>query len=63
MSPASHHGYHDITAVERSNTDNRSPDQDGECQFHPGKPVKRTYPLRYDGSRYAIPAALKVMGL
>ncbi|MER9228566.1 hypothetical protein NKI39_23585 [Mesorhizobium sp. M0664] len=63
MSPASHQGYHDITAVERTNTDNPSPDQNGECQSHPGKPVKRTYRLRYDGSRYAVPAALKVMGL
>lgn len=63
MSPARHHGYRDIIAVERSNTDNPSPDQNGECQSHPGKPVKRTYRLRYDGSRYAVPAALKVMGL
>ncbi|MER9068898.1 hypothetical protein NKH84_20385 [Mesorhizobium sp. M0902] len=63
ISPASHHGYHDITAVERSNIDNPSPDQNGECQSHPGKPVKRTYRMRYDGSRYAVPAALKVMGL
>ncbi|MER9676160.1 hypothetical protein [Mesorhizobium sp. M0208] len=63
MSPARHHGYRDIIAVERSNTDNPSPDQNGECQSHPGKPVKRTYRLRYDGSRYAVLAALKVMGL
>ncbi|MER9791283.1 hypothetical protein [Mesorhizobium sp. M0213] len=63
MSPASHQGYHDITAVERTNTDNPSPDRNGECQSHPGKPVKRTYRLRYDGSRYAVPAALKVIGL
>lgn len=63
MSPARHHGYRDIIAVERSNTDDPSPDQNGECQSHPGKPVKRTYWLRYDGSRYAVPAALKVMGL
>ncbi|MER9053939.1 hypothetical protein [Mesorhizobium sp. M0174] len=62
MSPARHHGYRDIIAVERSNTDNPSPDQNGECQSHPGKPVKRTYRLRYHGSRYAVPAALKVMG-
>ncbi|MER8473865.1 hypothetical protein NKH23_31670 [Mesorhizobium sp. M1328] len=63
MSPASHQGYHDITAVERSTTDNPSPDQNGECQSHPSKPVKRTYRVRYDGSRYAVPVALKVMGL
>lgn len=63
INPASHHGYHDITAVERTNTDNPSPDQNGECQSHPGKPVKRTYRMRYDGSRYPVPAALKVMGL
>ncbi|MER9343908.1 hypothetical protein NKI41_24480 [Mesorhizobium sp. M0601] len=63
ISPASHHGYHDITAVERSNTDNPSPDQNGECQSHPAKSVKRTYRLRYDGNRYAVPAALKLMGL
>ncbi|MES0033302.1 hypothetical protein [Mesorhizobium sp. M0040] len=63
MSPARHHGYHDIIAVERTDTDNPSPDQNGECQSHPGKPVKRTYRMRYDGSRYAVPAALKVMGL
>ncbi|WP_292660275.1 hypothetical protein [Mesorhizobium sp.] len=63
MSTASHHGYHDIIAVERTNTDNPSPDQNGECQSHPGKPVKRTYRLRYDGNRYPVPAALKVMGL
>ncbi|MER8792492.1 hypothetical protein NKH71_32610 [Mesorhizobium sp. M0983] len=63
MSPARHHGYHDIIAVERTDTDNPSPDKDGECQSHPGKPVKRTYRLRYDGSRYSVPAALRVMGL
>ncbi|MCP9232996.1 hypothetical protein NMG46_22550 [Mesorhizobium sp. LMG 17147] len=63
ISPASHHGYHDITAVERSNTDDPSPDQNGECQSHPSKPVKRTYRMRYDGSRYPVPAALKLMGL
>ncbi|MER9133420.1 hypothetical protein [Mesorhizobium sp. M0768] len=63
MSPASHQGYHDITAVEQTNTDSPSPDQNGECHSHPGKPVKRTNRLRYDGSRYAVPAALKVMGL
>ncbi|MER8399971.1 hypothetical protein [Mesorhizobium sp. M1348] len=63
IGPASHQGYHDITAIERTSTDNPSPDQNGECQSHPGKPVKRTYRLRYDGSRYAVPAALKVMGL
>ncbi|MER9638829.1 hypothetical protein [Mesorhizobium sp. M0228] len=39
MSPARHHGYHDIIAVERTDTDNPSPDQNGECESHPGKPV------------------------
>jgi hypothetical protein len=63
MSPVSHHGYHDITVVERTDTDNPSPDKDGECQSHPGKPVNRTYRLRYDGSLYPVPEALKVMGL
>ena len=62
MNQASHHGYHDITVVERSDTDEPSPDKDGECQSHPGKPVNRTYRLRYDGSRYPVPAALKVLG-
>jgi hypothetical protein len=62
MSPVSHHGYHDITVVERTDTDNPSLDNQGECQSHPGKPVNRTYRLRYDGSRYPVPAALKVMG-
>ncbi|MFC3323495.1 PA3715 family protein [Mesorhizobium cantuariense] len=62
MGSVSHHGYHDIAAVERTETDNPSPDKDGECQSHPGKPVKRSYRLRYDGSRYPVPAALKVMG-
>ncbi|MFD2056408.1 hypothetical protein ACFSQT_26035 [Mesorhizobium calcicola] len=61
MNPASHHGYHDIIAVERANTDEPAPDKDGECQSHPGKPMKRTYRLRYDGSRYPVPAALKAM--
>ncbi|WP_027165186.1 hypothetical protein [Mesorhizobium sp. WSM3224] len=61
MSPAKHHGYHDITVVERMDTDNPLPDNNGECQSHPGKSVKRTYRLRYDGSRYAYPAALKAL--
>ena len=52
MSPARHHGYHDITVVERKDTDDPSADKDGECQSHPGKSVSRTYRLRYDGSRY-----------
>jgi hypothetical protein len=62
MSSASHHGYHDIIAVERTSTDEPAPDKNGECQSHPGKSVKRTYRLRYDGSRYTVPAALKAMG-
>ncbi|RUX96356.1 MULTISPECIES: hypothetical protein [unclassified Mesorhizobium] len=62
MSPTSHHGYHDISVAERTDTDNPSPDKDGECQSHPGQSVNRTYRLRYDGSRYPVPEALKVMG-
>ncbi|TIN18580.1 MAG: hypothetical protein E5Y31_25815 [Mesorhizobium sp.] len=62
MSPASHHGYHDIAVAERTDTDNPFPDKDGECQSHPGKPVTRSYRLRYDGSLYPVPEALKVMG-
>jgi hypothetical protein len=58
MSAASHHGYHDITVVERTYTDEPSPDKNGECQSHPGKSVSQTYRLRYDGSSYAVPAAL-----
>jgi hypothetical protein len=61
MSPTIHHGYHDITVVERLDTDNPLPDQNGECQSHPGKSVSRTYRLRYDGSRYQAPAALKAL--
>ncbi|TGQ34719.1 hypothetical protein EN859_024895 [Mesorhizobium sp. M00.F.Ca.ET.216.01.1.1] len=62
MSPVSHHGYHDITVVERRDTDEPSLDNKGECQSHPGKSVNRTYRLRYDGSRYQVPAALKALG-
>ncbi|WP_245455974.1 hypothetical protein [Mesorhizobium sp. M7A.F.Ca.US.008.03.1.1] len=62
MSRASHHGYHDITAVERIDTDEPSVDKDGECQSHPGKSVTRTYRLRYDGSRYPVPEPLKALG-
>ncbi|KQU99858.1 hypothetical protein ASD12_19060 [Mesorhizobium sp. Root102] len=62
MSPVSHHGYHDISVAERTDTDNPSPDKDGECQSRPGKPVNRTYRLRYDGNLYPVPEALKVMG-
>ncbi|MFB9978201.1 hypothetical protein ACFSQQ_16665 [Mesorhizobium kowhaii] len=61
MGAASHHGYRDIIVVERADTDEPSPDKNGECQSHPGKSVKRTYRLRYDGSRYPVPAALKAM--
>ena len=62
MSSAKHHGYHDITVVQRTDTDNPLPDKNGECQSHPGKSVKQTYRLRYDGSRYPVPAALKALG-
>jgi hypothetical protein len=62
MSAARHHGYHDITVIERTDTDKPSPDKNGECQSHPGKSVSQTYRLRYDGSRYAVPAELKVLG-
>ncbi|UVK45637.1 hypothetical protein BPNPMPFG_001191 [Mesorhizobium sp. AR07] len=62
MSPASHHGYRDITVVERTDTDDPSPDASGECQSHPGKSVTRTYRLRYDGGRYPVPEALKALG-
>lgn len=61
MGAARHHGYRDITAVERTDTDEPSPDTDGECQSHPGKPVNRTYRLRYDGSRYPVPGELRAM--
>ncbi|WP_322414295.1 PA3715 family protein [Mesorhizobium huakuii] len=61
MSPTIHRGYHDIIAVERQDTDEPLPDKDGECQSHPGKSVSRTYRLRYDGSRYPVPAALKAI--
>jgi hypothetical protein len=62
MSAMSHHGYHDITVVERADIDKPSLDKKGECQSRPGKSVNRTYRLRYDGSRYPVPAALKVLG-
>lgn len=62
MSPASHHGYRDITVVERTDTDNPSPDKDGECQSHPGKSVSKTYRLRFDGSRYPVPEPLRALG-
>ncbi|TRC89125.1 hypothetical protein FJV80_10230 [Mesorhizobium sp. WSM4310] len=61
MSPTIHRGYHDIIAVERQDTDEPLPDKDGECQSHPGKSVSRTHRLRYDGSRYPVPAALKAI--
>ncbi|MBZ9967858.1 hypothetical protein [Mesorhizobium sp. BR1-1-2] len=61
MSPAKHHGYHDITVLERMDTDNPLPDSNGECQSHPGKSVSQTYRLRYDGSRYTVPAELKAL--
>ncbi|MER8588383.1 hypothetical protein NKH19_24705 [Mesorhizobium sp. M1338] len=61
MNPASHRGYHDITVAERADTDNPSVDENGECQSHPGKSVKRTYRLRYDGSRYQFPEGLKAL--
>ena len=61
MSPKSYHGYHDITVVARTDTDEPSVDQNGECQSHPGKSVSQTYRLRYDGSRYPVPEALKAL--
>ncbi|WP_181169714.1 hypothetical protein [Mesorhizobium sp. B2-3-13] len=61
MSRASHQGYHDITVTARMNTDEPAPDKNGECQSHPGKSVKRTYRLRYDGNRYQLPATLKAL--
>ena len=61
MSPTIHHGYNDITVAERADTDNPSVDENGECQSHPGKSVKRTYRLRYDGSRYQVPEGLKAL--
>ena len=61
MSRASHHGYRDISVVERTDTDEPAIDKNGECQSHPGKSVTRTYRLRYDGSRYPVPEALKAM--
>jgi hypothetical protein len=61
MGSASHHGYHDIIAVERTSTDEPAPDKNGECQSHPGKSMKRTYRLRYDGSRYPVPGTLQAM--
>ncbi|QND60863.1 MULTISPECIES: hypothetical protein [Mesorhizobium] len=61
MSPTVHRGYHDMIVVERRDTGTSSPDKNGECQSHPGKPVSQTYRLRYDGSRYPVPVALKVL--
>lgn len=61
MSPTSHRGYHDILVVEQMDTDKPLPDKNGECQSHPGKPVKRNYRLSYDGGQYRVPAALKAL--
>jgi len=61
MGSASHQGYRDITVRERRDMDEPALDEKGECQPHPGKPVNRTYRLRYDGSRYPVPAALKAL--
>lgn len=61
MGTTSHHGYRDIILAERNDTDEPSVDENGECQSHPGKPVNKTYRLRYDGSRYPVPEALKIL--
>ncbi len=61
IGPASQHGYRDITAVERTDTDTPALDATGECQSHPGKPVTKTYRLRHDGSHYPVPEALKAL--
>ncbi|TGQ69244.1 MAG: hypothetical protein E5V49_09280 [Mesorhizobium sp.] len=61
MGPTSHHGYRDILLAERKDTDEPSVDKNGECQSHPGKPVNKTYGLRYDGSHYPVPEALKIL--
>jgi hypothetical protein len=61
MGSASLHGYSDITAVERTDTDNPALDTAGECQSHPGKPVSNTYRLRYDGGQYPVPETLKAL--
>lgn len=61
MSPAIHRGHHDIIAAERTDIDKPSPGKNGECRSHPGKPVIRTYRLRYDGSRYPVPGKLKAL--
>jgi hypothetical protein len=62
MGKAVHQGYRDIVVVARTDTDNPLPDQNGECQSHPGKSVSATYRLRYDGKRYPVPAALQALG-
>lgn len=61
MSTTSHRGYRDIHLAERNDTDEPSVDKNGECQSHPGKPVNKSYRLRYDGSRYPVPEALKML--
>ncbi|WP_246675296.1 hypothetical protein [Mesorhizobium sp. B2-3-4] len=61
MSPTRHNGYRDIVLAERTDTDEPSVDKNGECQSHPGKPVSRTYRLRYDGNRYSVPDTLKAL--
>jgi hypothetical protein len=61
MGRARHHGYRDIIAVERTDTDNPSPDANGECQSHPGKSTSHTYRLRYDGKRYPVPAEVRAL--
>jgi hypothetical protein len=61
MGRARHHGYRDIIAVERTDTDNPSPDANGECQSHPGRSTSQTYRLRYDGKHYPVPAEAKAL--
>ena len=61
MSPTIHRGYRDIHLAERNDTYEPSVDKNGECQSHPGKPVNKSYRLRYDGSRYPVPEALKML--
>jgi hypothetical protein len=54
-------GYHGISVAEQEEADKPSLDKRGECQPHPGKKVRRSYRLTYDGTRYRVPASFKPM--
>ncbi|HWU75669.1 MAG TPA: hypothetical protein VN043_04140 [Rhodanobacter sp.] len=59
MDGQAHHGYHDITVNSRKEASSSTLDKQGNCVDGPRAVSSQQARLRFDGTRYEVPAPLK----